>query len=84
MEYGDTQARFDRVSKLVEGFETPLGMELLATVHWAATHEMGDAPPSFEAVFKEIKEWNTRKARIMLPAQVTAAWHRLKDHNWLP
>lgn len=30
----DTQARFDRVSDLVEGFESSFGLELLATVHW--------------------------------------------------
>ncbi len=30
----DTRARFDRVADLVAGFETPFGLELLATVHW--------------------------------------------------
>ena len=30
----ETVARFDRVGKLVEGFETPFGLELLATIHW--------------------------------------------------
>jgi len=28
-----TQARFERVARLIHGFETPYGMELLATVH---------------------------------------------------
>ncbi|MGH9897135.1 MAG: type II toxin-antitoxin system antitoxin DNA ADP-ribosyl glycohydrolase DarG, partial [bacterium] len=28
-----TRARFDRVASLVEGFETPFGLELLSTVH---------------------------------------------------
>jgi hypothetical protein len=36
---GETIARFDRVGELVEGFETPFGLELLATVHWVATRE---------------------------------------------
>lgn len=35
----DTQQRFDRVARLVEGYETPFGLELLATVHWVATRE---------------------------------------------
>jgi len=30
----ETQSRLERVSALIEGFETPQGMELLATVHW--------------------------------------------------
>ena len=33
----ETQARFERVTDLVEGFESPFGLELLATVHWVAT-----------------------------------------------
>lgn len=31
--------RFDRVADLVDGFETPFGLELLATVHWVITKE---------------------------------------------
>ena len=38
-EQASTRARFDRVGELVEGFETPFGLELLATVHWVATRE---------------------------------------------
>jgi len=34
-----THERFDRVARLVEGFETPFGLELLSTVHWAVTRE---------------------------------------------
>src|SRR3990172_4360832 len=36
-EHADTRARFDRVAQLIEGYETPYGMELLSTVHWVAT-----------------------------------------------
>jgi len=32
----EVRARFDRVTDLVEGFETPFGLELLSTVHWVA------------------------------------------------
>jgi hypothetical protein len=34
-----TRMRFDRVADLVQGLETPFGLELLATVHWVATRE---------------------------------------------
>jgi hypothetical protein len=34
---GATRIRFERVGKLIEGFETPCGLELLATVHWVAS-----------------------------------------------
>jgi hypothetical protein len=35
----DTQSRLERVSALIEGFETPHSMELLATVHWLANED---------------------------------------------
>ncbi|MFZ3033199.1 MAG: macro domain-containing protein, partial [Parvibaculum sp.] len=35
----DTKARFEKVGRLVQGFETPFGLELLATVHWVSTRE---------------------------------------------
>lgn len=38
----DSLARLDRVAQLIEGFETPYGMELLATTHWVA-HRGGQA-----------------------------------------
>jgi len=37
-DHNDTLQRLDRVGRLIEGFESPYGMELLATVHWLA-HE---------------------------------------------
>ncbi|MGZ8244978.1 type II toxin-antitoxin system antitoxin DNA ADP-ribosyl glycohydrolase DarG [Methylomagnum sp.] len=33
---GDSLARIVRIMQLVDGFETPYGMELLSTVHWVA------------------------------------------------
>ena len=41
-EHADTHARFDRVAELIEGFETPFGLELLSTVHWVSHHERVD------------------------------------------
>jgi O-acetyl-ADP-ribose deacetylase (regulator of RNase III) len=41
-----TRERFERVSALVEGFETPFGTELLATVHWLLAHERVSANSS--------------------------------------
>ena len=38
-DHQETRQRFNQVVDLIEGFETPYGMELLATVHWVAKHE---------------------------------------------
>lgn len=79
----DTRDRFDRVSKLVEGFETSFGMELLATVHWAATREIGEVRPTCEGILRIIQSWNTRKARLMQPEHIEIAWRRLIEQGWL-
>lgn len=82
-EHADTRVRFDRVSELIEGFETPFGMELLATVHWAATREDAEVAKNPGAALNAVRAWSTRKAKLMQPEQVAAAWRRLKDLNWI-
>ncbi len=75
----ETRRRFDRVTRLIEGFETPLGMELLATVHWVATRERAaDAAETLAKVYA----WNARK-RVFTPEQVQIAWDRLHEQGWL-
>lgn len=37
--HADSYAHFDRVTELVDGFESSYGLELLATVHWLAKKE---------------------------------------------
>jgi hypothetical protein len=75
-----TRSRFDRVGKLVEGFETPFGLELLATVHWVATRE--NAIDAEDATAK-VYAWNDRKKRFS-PRQIGIAFETLHANGWLP
>jgi O-acetyl-ADP-ribose deacetylase (regulator of RNase III) len=75
----ETRARFDRVAKLVEGFETPFGMELLATVHWVATR---DHVPDADAAVTAVHAWNDRKRRFS-PRQIALAWDVLASNGWI-
>ncbi|AWL96245.1 macro domain-containing protein [Bradyrhizobium ottawaense] len=75
-----TGARVERISRLIDGFETPYGMELLATVHWTAS-EKSDA--SFDEIVKAVQGWNERKRQIMPPAHIRAAYDRLIVEKWL-
>ena len=72
----------ERVAQLIEGFQSPYGMELLATVHWVATREPG--VHTFDQVLGAVKSWNERKASIMQDAHLRAAWDRLLEQRWLP
>lgn len=78
-EDGNTRTRFDRVGSLVEGFETPFGLELLATVHWVAMQE--HAASAEEAVAK-VYAWNERKRRFS-PRQIDIAYQTLQSKGWL-
>jgi O-acetyl-ADP-ribose deacetylase (regulator of RNase III) len=76
------RAELARVGELIEGFETPYGLELLSTVHWLATHENGVASANDALV--AVHAWNPRKARVMVESHVKAAWYQLQRLGWLP
>ena len=75
----ETRQRFDRVVDLIAGFETPFGMELLATVHWVATRE--SASTADEAVSMTYA-WNDRK-RMFQEEHIRIAWEVLTRKKWL-
>ncbi|EIX6432926.1 macro domain-containing protein [Salmonella enterica] len=75
----ETQHRFQRVSELVEGFESSFGLELLATVHWTMKHEL---ITSSEEVMNYIYNWNERKQQFS-PRQITLAMDILKKKQWV-
>lgn len=76
----ETHTRFDRVADLVEGFETPFGLELLSTVHWVATHKK---VKTAEDVVNEAYAWSDRKRRFS-ERQLRLALEVLAKKDWLP
>jgi len=78
----DSQKRLQRVAELIEGFETPYGMELLATVHWLARHQKPAATNAEQAV-AGVQAWSDRKCRMFRPEHIRIAWQRLLEHAWL-
>jgi O-acetyl-ADP-ribose deacetylase (regulator of RNase III) len=71
--------RFDRVAELVEGFETPYGLELLATVHWVV-NKMG--AHTFHDVICQVHAWNDRK-RQFTEKQIGLALKMLATKGWI-
>ena len=78
-EHPDTLERFDRVARLVEGFETPFGMELLATVHWVVAEE---GVAGEESVAEATYAWGPTK-RQFSRGQIQTAMDRLRAEGWL-
>lgn len=82
----DSLARLDQVADLIEGFETPYGMELLATVHWVAHYggRQGEAPAvDMDAAIDVVHAWNPRKQNIFKPDHIRAAWMQLAQRGWM-
>ncbi len=78
----DSSARLQRVADLIEGFETPYGMELLSTVHWVARHQKPRATNADEAV-AAVHAWSDRKRQMFRPDHIRIAWQRLQEQDWL-
>jgi O-acetyl-ADP-ribose deacetylase (regulator of RNase III) len=74
--------RLARVNQLIEGFETPYGLELLSSVHWLAVHGTPAAASPEEAV-AGIGSWNERKRQMFRPEHIRLAWDRLTVEGWI-
>lgn len=78
--HDETRARFDRVGKLVEGFESPFGLELLSTVHWVMNRDVPGA--SSDEIVRGTYAWNERKQQFT-PRQVGIAADVLSRQGWI-
>ena len=78
--HSETQARLERVFRLVEGFESSFGLELLASVHWIVSRE---APASDSELIRSMYAWNARK-QTFTERQILLAAHVLQEHGWIP
>ena len=74
----DTRARFDRVVELVSGYESPSGLELLATVDWVMAEIGSDVVTD---VIRATYEWNAHK-RQFTERQIGLARDRLHERGW--
>lgn len=74
--------RLESVANLIEGFETPYGMELLSSVHWVAIHRHRPAETVDEAI-DAVHSWNARKKKLFPSEHVRVAWTRLREMGWL-
>ena len=78
-QHPETRDRFDRVVELVAGFESPFGLELLATVHWVINEIGTDAIPD---VVSATYGWNNRKRQFSEP-KIELARDTLRRLRWI-
>ncbi len=75
-------ARYELIATLIDGFESPYGLELLTTTLWTMHNEpqLRDDLPS---VVGRVRAWSGRKKRLFTPEHIAIAWERLHDEGWL-
>lgn len=74
----DEKNRLQKVSSFIEGFESPFGLELLATVHWASK-ELGKNV-SVNSIKSFIDNWSPRKKQLMNEEQINVAYKRINNY----
>lgn len=74
----ETRARFQRVAEVVAGFESPFGLELLATVHAVAERRLLSEDDTVQAV----REWGPQKSKFR-DEHIRAARQHLLELGWL-
>ena len=71
----EEKERLQQTGNFISGFESPYGLELLATVDFAMNKAKADQP---EAVSAYIQQWSARKANIFSEAHISLAIDRIQ------
>ena len=74
-----SQQRFERVTQLVDGFESSFGLELLSTAHWVATREH---PASEDELIEHFYGWAEHKCKFSR-RQIHLAIKVLREKGWI-
>jgi len=74
----EQKVRLERLQQLIEGFESPYGLELLATVDFLSEHEKIE---DSDKIILEIGKWTRRKKELMKPFHIKVAHQRLNDYH---
>jgi len=76
----ESQKVIDKLSKLIQGYESPYGLELLSSVHWFAHHE-GHYP--IEKIIEQMNGWNEHKRNSFSEDAIRVAYDRLLEDGLL-
>lgn len=83
-EFGPYRETVEQADAFIDGFQSPLGMEALATVGWLIEHE--DSEPTLEGIRAAIAKWPAgksaaeRKQRLFKDNLLRAALERFEDN----
>ncbi|MFC3170427.1 type II toxin-antitoxin system antitoxin DNA ADP-ribosyl glycohydrolase DarG [Paracoccus fontiphilus] len=70
----------ERLDHLIQGYESPYGLELLSSVHWLANHEKHSP---IEKIISEMATWNENKRNLFQENAIREAYKRLEEDGLL-
>ncbi|WP_243290294.1 macro domain-containing protein [Bacillus sp. FJAT-47783] len=79
----DDQEAFEHLEKvrdIIQGYETPYGLELLSTVHWVV-NSTPKIKEDVQKIVEEVHNWNERKRKIFKEKHIEKAWEHLNTIN---
>lgn len=74
----DEKNRLEKVSKFIEGFESPFGLELLSTVYWAKKELLTS---DIDPILLYVQSWSSRKKELMSHHEVNIALERVNTFS---
>ncbi len=75
----ETNQNLQKVLRLVDGWESPFGLELLATVHWIASRDNGS---TLQQIIEQTYAWDDRKRKFSY-RQIELAYNSLAENRWI-
>ena len=75
------KTRFGTVEKIMEGFESPFGLELLATVDWIINENKNSNKITAEFIKEKIKDWSKRKDISFSIEHIQLAFQHLNKYK---
>jgi len=78
----EAQNRLKLIEDLIDGYETPYGLELLGTVHWVAHYNNPKATTPQSAI-EMIHSWNLQKKKKFDSEHIINAWEYLVKKGWI-
>lgn len=76
----DAFEHLEKVRDIIQGYETPYGLELLSTVHWLVNSKP-EIKGNVQKIVEEVHNWNERKRKVFKEKHIEAAWEHLKKIN---
>lgn len=71
-----SKERLEDTKRIIEGFETPYGLELLATTDWIIKH-YPRRPIRCNSTVEHFRAWNERKKQVFKVTHIQMAWRHL-------